>query len=387
MSTSDPLRDKSALAEQLATAALAFRGYNVTNLGRSGELLRHARYGPIVKACLDEGSQICSEIVGTRVRLARRVRQGRETTLRSYAEAIALIVAMEAAHVRLLREHFGIEVRDARLAFGYSLGELSAVAVGHALTMADVLTAPLELARDCAELARDVTMGVLFSRGPALVEDDVRRLCLRISARGHGVVGISTVLSPNSMLLLGQKRTVARFRRTMHELLPDEVHMRLNPHHWPPLHTPITWQRNIPNQAAAMLHQLPINPAPPKPKVITLVDGRTAYTELNTRDLLHQWIDHPQRLWDAMDEILSAGVKTVLHFGPQPNLIPATFKRLSANVTEQVSGRSLGALGLRAMSGMAHRPWLSAMLPSKTSLLRAPQVRQVIVEDWLLAQD
>ena len=40
--------NRDELREQLPHAALAFRGYNVTNLGRSRELLEHRLYGPTV---------------------------------------------------------------------------------------------------------------------------------------------------------------------------------------------------------------------------------------------------------------------------------------------------------------------------------------------------
>lgn len=228
-------------------------------------------------------------------------------------------------------------------------------------------------------------MGVLFSRGPALVEDDVQRLCLRISAEGRGVVAISAVLSPNSLLLLGQQTSIRRFSDQMYDLLPRAVHLRINPHRWPPLHTPIVWQRNIPNRAGVLLQNIAIGPDATTPEVITLIDGKTRYAELNTRDLLQRWSDQPQRLWNAVYETLSSKITNVIHVGPEPNLIPATFKRLSDNVRQQVSGRSWGSLGLRAVSGMARRPWLGALLPTKTSLLRAPHVKHVILEDWLLA--
>ncbi|MFP6695074.1 MAG: hypothetical protein VB875_18765, partial [Pirellulales bacterium] len=74
------------------------------------------------------------------------------------------------------------------------------------------------------------------------------------------------------------------------------------------------------------------------------------------------------------------------HVGPQPNLFPATFKRLSDNIQSQLAGSSPGSLGLRFVSGMARRQWLSAILPSSTALLRAPFLRHVILEDWLLSQ-
>jgi [acyl-carrier-protein] S-malonyltransferase len=39
---------------------------------------------------------------------------------------------------------------------------------------------------------------------------------------------------------------------------------------------------------------------------------------------------------------------------------------------------------LRAAAGLARRPWLSSLLPSRAALLRAPQIQHVILEDWLL---
>jgi [acyl-carrier-protein] S-malonyltransferase len=89
-------------------------------------------------------------------------------------------------------------------------------------------------------------------------------------------------------------------------------------------------------------------------------------------------------LWDAVYETLASGASTVIHVGPAPNLIPATFSRLSENVHEQTSGRSWGKMGMRAAAGLARRPWLSTILPSRAALLRAPVVKQVVLEDWLL---
>ena len=77
------------------------------------------------------------------------------------------------------------------------------------------------------------------------------------------------------------------------------------------------------------------------------------------------------------------GVDTVVHVGPEPNLIPATFRRISENVKAQISGASPKSLGLRAVSTI-WRPWLASWLSSKSALLRAPNVEHVILEDWLL---
>jgi hypothetical protein len=51
-----------------------------------------------------------------------------------------------------------------------------------------------------------------------------------------------------------------------------------------------------------------------------------------------------------------------------------------------LTGSSLNKLGLRAMARAVRRPWLTAVLPSRTALLRAAAVEQIILEDWLLEQ-
>ena len=85
-------------AEQVRTGETLDKQHDVTNLGRTPELLNHAAYGPVVHAALREGGQICAEVVGRTVDLVARVRDGRETTsLAGFAEDIALIVAVEVA--------------------------------------------------------------------------------------------------------------------------------------------------------------------------------------------------------------------------------------------------------------------------------------------------
>jgi hypothetical protein len=42
---------------------------------------------------------------------------------------------------------------------------------------------------------------------------------------------------------------------------------------------------------------------------------------------------------------------------------------------------------MRALAQIVSRPWLQKLLPERTALLRAPLVKQVILEDWLLEQD
>jgi [acyl-carrier-protein] S-malonyltransferase len=297
-----------------------------------------------------------------------------------------LIVAMEIAQVSLLEEVHGVVFANARLVYGYSLGELAALTCCKEFGMDQALEIPLAMSRDCAELANNVSLGVLFSRGRAIDYDNVQRLCLRVNSEGKGVIGVSAILSPNTILLMGQHQTVDRYKEIMHSLLPDDVHLRPNPNNWPPLHTPIMWERCIPNRSAQLMHTMTGGYTVPHPPILSLVTGKTSYNDFNTRETLHHWVDHPQRLWDAVYGTLATGVETVVHVGPEPNLIPATFKRLSDNITLQASGRSLGSFGLRAMSGLANRQWLANILPSRTALLRAPRVQHIILEDWLLEQ-
>jgi [acyl-carrier-protein] S-malonyltransferase len=75
-----------------------------------------------------------------------------------------------------------------------------------------------------------------------------------------------------------------------------------------------------------------------------------------------------------------------VHVGPQPNLVPATFKRLGDNVRAQLVSLRPGGLGLRAAAEVVRRGWLARLLPPGAALLRAPFVRHVILEDWLLDQ-
>src|SRR5690606_1440077 len=101
-----------------------------------------------------EASAVCAETIGRPVDLLDRVRRRQEATLAEYAEAVALVVAMEMAQIRLLKEFHGIDYSQAKLAYGYSLGELSALACSGVLSMRDALRVPLAMSADCAELAQ-----------------------------------------------------------------------------------------------------------------------------------------------------------------------------------------------------------------------------------------
>ena len=370
----------STLADQMSELAYAFRGYNTTNLGRSNELLSHPTYGPLVKEKLRQADRCCKVITGKSVDLVKRLEQQQETDLASYDEAVALIVAMELAQIELLEVFFGIRLQAGRLCFGYSLGEIVALTASGVLTMEDALSVPLSLAKDCVALAENVTLGILLSRGTPLSVEDVLRGCLKINAEGKGTVGPSAFLSPNSMLLMGQHDTLDRLKSWLRENHPGQTSLRKNKQQWPPLHTPIVWERQIPNRAAHLKHTLSGGFSTPQPPLLSMVTGKMSYHDHNTRELLHQWVDHPQRLWDVVYEVLSSGVETIIHVGPKPNIIPATFQRLRDNVESQTEN----SIGMRALSAAVSRPWLQSILPERLGLLRAPQVKHIVLEDWLL---
>jgi len=383
----NPIRAEM-IRDRLATTAFAFRGYNNTNLGRTPELLDHPVYGPVLERYLREDSEVCSDATGQKFDLVARVRSRKESSLDTFAEDVPLIVAVERAHIALLKEFFDIDYRRTRLALGYSIGEITALVCSGMYEVQHLLRPLLYLADDCVELARTVTMGVVFSRGPALDLDAVLRLCAKITAEGHGVIDLSSHMAPNTVLVLGQGETVDRFKQLMPEMLGKQIHLRKNAYKWPPLHTSILWSKNISNRAAAIMQTVPGGFTAPVPPVLSLVNGKVAYNDFNSRSLMNRWVDHPQRLWDAINELLTLGIDLILHVGPEPNLIPATFQRISDNVNAQVNRWSMkSSLGRRAVMGIVKRPWLAKVISSRAAILRAPFVAHVVVEDWLLAQD
>ncbi|MEM7313396.1 MAG: ACP S-malonyltransferase, partial [Planctomycetota bacterium] len=113
------------LRAEISTTAFAFRGYNVTNLGHSPELMEVAPYRPIFEKYLKRGAAICSEVSGKPVDLIARIANREETCLDTYDEAIAMIVAVEMAHVEILREHFDIDLAKSQISYGFSLGEIA----------------------------------------------------------------------------------------------------------------------------------------------------------------------------------------------------------------------------------------------------------------------
>lgn len=372
------------LANLLPTAALAFRGYNQTNLGRTPELLAVPAYRSILESRLAEAGQLCAEVTGRSVDLLARVATRSEPGLDAYAEAIALIFAAELAQLDLLREVHGVDPRGARAAFGYSLGELTAVIASGIYPLDAVMRVPLSLAEDCASLAENVKMAVVFSRSAALNEPLVHRVCEEITAGGDGAIAVSAVLSPNTMLLIGEGKTTRRFRERYNAVAPAPVTIRLNDGLWPPLHTPLVCAKHIPDRAALMIREAPRLDESARPPVWSLVTGRHEYDSDSGRQVLRSWVDSPQRLWDIVEAVLVSDVRTLIHVGPEPNVIPATFRRLADNVVRQTLAWSLSGVGLRAVQRMAGNTWLAPLLPRRGCLLRAPMIEHVVLEDWLI---
>lgn len=364
----------------LATTACAFRGYNVTNLGRTAEMLEVPQYASTIERRLIEASRVASDLLSRRIDLLDRVRRGEETTLATYGDAVALVLAVEAAHVDLLREEFGFDVRTCRSLFGYSLGEIAAHQGAGFLTLEEAMQVPVALADDCAAMCDGMELGVLFSRKRPIDFDRVDSACRETMLRGAGLVGISTFLSPNSALLMGQKPTLAHVEALLRAQGLEFV-MKVSKSEFPPLHTPVTWTKQIPDRASLMMRKLDFRYAP-APRVLSLVTGDYSYREGNAQEILRMWVDRPQRLWGGIEKILQDHVDVILHIGPEPNLVPATFRRLCDNVEQQLKR----SLGLRTVHSVITRPWLKSVLPAKAMLLRAPLIRHVILEDWLLEQ-
>jgi [acyl-carrier-protein] S-malonyltransferase len=375
------------LQKRIATAALAFRGYDVTNLGRAPEFLEHRAYGPVVRTILDSASALCGDVLGKKVDLAARIMACEPSTLHTFVHDIGTIVAMELAQIRLLEEFFDVPVPQARLSFGHSIGELSALVVGGMYTMEQLLPIPLALATDCAELTADTTLGLLSSQGAPLQIEDVQHLCSTISSRGEGLIGPSTYLSPYQVLLLGQGNTLDLLEGDMREYLPAGATLRRKPNHWPPLHTPLVWERNIPNRTAMMMYHTHGGQHKPTPNVVSCTTGLANYDEWNSRAILADWTDHPQRLWDAVEHTLASGAELVVHVGPEPKLLTTCFDRLSHRIMKQLKMRHLDRLGSSVIPSISKNGWLTRKLPANAVLLRAPFLHHLVLEDWLLGQD
>ncbi|MBB03524.1 MAG: hypothetical protein CMJ47_12820 [Planctomyces sp.] len=366
--------------------AVSFRGYNVTNAGKTRELLSHPLLEDRLRDRLAEASRLCHDVLGLQVDLYKDVAEGRPSSLETYSPDLATIVATELAHWDALRDILGKDgCSRIRLLTGYSLGEVTAVIVAGLMSFEAAMAPILELSVDAAVLAPAVSMGIVFSRGPSLDVEVIREKCIDLTARGNGIIAISTYLSPNTVLLMGEGDTVDQFKAEMADCLPRSVHLRKNPHHWPPLHTPIVLKKHLRDRAAVMLQTAECKPILPELPILSCVEGDIAYNGRNTRHLMTDWVDHPQLLWDCVHAMLCMGIDQVIHLGPEPNILPATLTRLADNVQSQLDKPSWYSYGLRTFSRLtADRRWLANLISRDAALLRAPFVKQVILEDWLV---
>ena len=377
----------NGLKKKIANSAFTFRGYNITNVGRTADLLAHPDYGPIVRRHLDDASKICTRVTGRKVNLLGRVHRKAKTTLKTYAQDICLITAIELAQLQILRDLFDVSISEAKMSIGYSLGEVIALIASGVYSLESAITPLLLLAEDTASLADDVTMAILFSRGAALGLDKITQLCLEITNEGQGTIAVSTILSPDTVLLMGQNHTLDRFKERMVGILPETTRLRKNPHRWPPIHTPIVRQKSIPDRSAVLMDKAPGGFKSPLPPILSCVTGGMDYNDFNSREILHRWVDHPQRVWDVVDKTLASGIDTIVHVGPEPNIFPDTFRRIAMNVTAQLEARPFARFGVRAMTSIIRRrTWLQRLLSTDPVLLRAPYIEQVTLEDWLLEQ-
>lgn len=364
-----------------ARIALAFRGYNITNLGRTRELLADSRFGEYLRTELEYASKLAADFLGIPVDLVSTTREGIDLNETRYGESVAFILAVEFAQFALLREVTGVKTEQCRVAFGYSLGEIAALVCGGLLPKESAYEIPLRVATDCHALMVDSKLAIVFSKQSSIPSLAIEQICLDVTLETGKTIAVSAQLSPNTLLVLGQGDSLEVLAKRIKELNLKGIVVRPKDNRFPPLHTPIMWQRFISDRVSLMLQKVKFAAQPPSPPVFSMALGRVDYTPYNVREHLRQWMDHPQRLWDAVDYTLLHGVDLVVHLGPDPNLIPATYKRLSENIAAQFQE----SMGLRALSYAVHRPWLQSILPQQAFLLRAPAIRQVILEDELLA--
>lgn len=367
--------------------AVSFRGYNITNAGKTRELLSHPGIGPRLNYWLEEADALVQKLFGKTCHLRQSILDQRPSDLSTYVEDLAMIVAVELAQWEHMLELLGEHRQKIKVVTGYSLGEVTATIVTELFEFAEALQPVLILGQEAAELAPNVCMGILFSRGPALDFEAIQLRCQEITAEGKGVIAISTYLSPNTVLLMGEHATIDRFKEQMADIVPKGTHLRKNPNQWPPLHTPIVLQKHLRDRAAVMLQTATCKNKLPTFPLLSCVTGAVSYNGKNSRRMMTDWVDHPQQLWKTVHYMLEQGIDLVIHLGPEPNIVPATLTRLAENVQDQLDQPSWRGYGLRTFSRWAaHRRWLANLLSRDAVLLRAPYITQVLLEDLLSAE-
>ena len=301
------------------------------------------------------------------VDLSARVAAREPTSLDTFVEDTATIVAMELAQVRLLEEVFEVPVREARLSFGHSIGELSALVLGGVYEMEQLLPIPLSLAHDCADLTADTTMGILSSPSGTLEPERVQRLCSAISSRGPGWSGRRPTSRRTRCCCSARATRSTCSRPRCGTTCPRPSRCGAGPITGRRCTRP--WSGSGASPTARRWRS--ITPAAAissrSRTVVSCTTGRANYDEWNSREILTEWTDHPQRLWDAIEHTLGSGVDLVIHVGPEPKLIPTTFERLSGKVMKQLKNRHLDSLGRRVLPSISRNHWLARSCRSRRS--------------------
>ena len=151
--------------QRLKATAFVFRGYNITNLGRI-RALAHPAYGPVVEPFLREAGAVCGDVIGRKVDLVQRVRQRQETSLDTYCEAVALIVAMELAQFGSCCSFLASITPKAEWPSDIASAKLRGLLPEAYSKCAMPCASRWPLREDCAELAANTTLGVLFCADP-----------------------------------------------------------------------------------------------------------------------------------------------------------------------------------------------------------------------------
>ena len=117
------------LNPNLSKVAFAFRGYNVTNLGRTAEFLVHDKYGPIIEEYLKRGTRVCADVTGRKVDLVDRVRRGRDR----FDPAVVRELARESAKGLVMSVSINPGVQALMIRLGCSLAKQTVRALAQAL--------------------------------------------------------------------------------------------------------------------------------------------------------------------------------------------------------------------------------------------------------------
>ena len=173
----------------------------------------------------------------------------------------------------------------------------------------------------------------------------MQHLCSSISSRGHGLIGPSTYLSPYQVLLLGQGDTLDLLEARDARVSARRCDPAAQAEPLASLAYALVWERNIPNRTAMAMYHIGGGERKPTPNVVSCTTGLANYDEWNSRAILADWTDHPQRLWDAMEHTLASGAELVIHVGPEPKLLPTCFERSEPQdheATEDAASRPPG---------------------------------------------